>query len=139
MKKTSQLSITFRDLIPVVEIGQCYQNAFLVADVYPQVEYVEGLVFNGEKWISHAWNRLNGEEFDLTYQIHLPHLLYCDAFGGRSHRRIEISGTLEVLEAQGYLFASGFAPLTEQRYRVAARNVIEFSHNGNLPTGMEEN
>ncbi|MBD2526781.1 hypothetical protein [Nostoc sp. FACHB-133] len=75
MKKTSELPLTFRDIIPHIHIGQCYYNAFLVADVYPLIEYVEGCIFNGEEWIQHAWNRLNSEEFDLTYQIHLPHLL----------------------------------------------------------------
>jgi len=72
------------------------------------VESVEGKIFNDETWIQHAWNRLNGEEFDLTYQIHLPYLLYCD-------RRIEIAGTLECLEAKGYSFNRGFAPLIEQK------------------------
>lgn len=132
MKKTSQLPLTFRDLIPVVEIGQCYQNAFLVADIYPEVQYLEGWAFNGETWIAHAWNCVNGDEFDLTFQIHFPHLLYSD-------RKIEVAGTLENLEAEGYSFAPGFAPLIEQRYRVTARKVVEFSHNGNLPTAMEEN
>ena len=102
-------------IISYIHIGRCYYNAFLVGDVYPEIEYVEGLVFNGEEWIQHAWNRLNGEEFDLTYQIHLPHLLYCD-------RKIEVAGTLEVLEALGYSFSQGFPPLIEQRYRVAAQN-----------------
>ncbi|MEH1909338.1 hypothetical protein [Nostoc sp.] len=113
MKKTSQLSITFKDIIPAIELGQCYQNALVVADIYPQVEYVEGLAFNGERWLPHAWNCVNGDEFDLTFQIHFPHLLYCD-------RRIEIAGTLESLEAEGYSFSQGFAPLVEQGYRVAA-------------------
>lgn len=117
MRKTSELALTFRDLIPIIEVGQCYQNAFLVADIYPEIEYVEGWVFNGEEWIQHAWNRLDSEEFDLTYQIHLPHLLYCD-------RRIELAGKLEDLEAQGYSFGTGFAPLIEQRYRVVAQNLL---------------
>jgi hypothetical protein len=56
---------------------------------------------------------VNGDEFDLTFQIHFPHLLYCD-------RKIEVAGTLEVLESLGYSFAPGFAPLIEQRYRVVA-------------------
>ncbi|MHC5746687.1 MAG: hypothetical protein ACYTXT_33315 [Nostoc sp.] len=43
----------------------------------------------------------------------LPHLLYCD-------RRIEVAGKLESLEGLGYSFSQGFAPLVEQRYRVAA-------------------
>ena len=115
MKKTSELPLTFRDIIPYIHIGQCYKNAFLVADVYPEVEYLEGWVFNHQEWIQHAWNRLNGEQFDLTYQIHFPHLVYCD-------RRIEIAGTLEFLSALGYSFTLGFAPLIEQRYRVVAQN-----------------
>ena len=115
MKKTSQLPLTFRDLIPAIAVGQCYQNAFLVADVYPQVQYVEGLAFNGERCIPHAWNCVNGDEFDLTFQIHFPHLLYCD-------RKIEVVGTLEDLESLGYSFAPGFAPLTEQCHRLAVRN-----------------
>ncbi len=114
MKKTSELPLTFRDLIPIIEIGQCYYNAFLVADLYPEIQYVEGLVFNGQDWISHAWNSLNGDEFDLTYQMHFPHLLYSD-------RRIEISGTLEDLEAEGYSFSQGFAPLVEQRFRLGVQ------------------
>lgn len=117
MKKTSQLPLTFRDVIPIIEIGQCYQNACLISDVYPQVEYVEGLAFNGERWIQHAWNRLDGDEFDLTFQIHFPHLLYCD-------RRIQLAGKLEDLEANGYSFGTGFAPLVQQRYgfKVQTRN-----------------
>ncbi len=117
MKKTFELGLSFRDLIDYIHIGQCYSNALLVADVYSEIEYVEGWVFNDEEWIHHAWNRKAGEEFDLTYQIHLPHLLYCD-------RKIEIAGTLEDLEALGYSFASGFAPLIEQRYRVAASGFL---------------
>jgi len=80
MKKTSQLRLTFRDVLPYIHVGQCHYNACLVADVYPQIEYAEGVLFNGEVWLQHAWNRLDGEEFDLTYQIHFPHLLYCDRF-----------------------------------------------------------
>ncbi len=74
MKKTSQLHLTFRDILPHIHIGKCYENALLAADVYQQVEYLEGSAFNGDEWIQHAWNRLDGDEFDLTYQIHLPHL-----------------------------------------------------------------
>ncbi|WP_375471077.1 hypothetical protein [uncultured Nostoc sp.] len=101
MKKTSQLRLTFRDVLQHIHVGQCYQNALVVADIYPQVEYVEGLAFNGERWLPHAWNCVNGDEFDLTFQIHFPHLLYCD-------RRIIIAGRLEDLEAEGYLFTPGF-------------------------------
>ncbi|MHC5778691.1 hypothetical protein [Nostoc sp.] len=86
MKKTCELALTFRDLIPIIEIGQCYQNALLVADIYPEVQYVEGLAFNGERWLAHAWNCLDAEEFDLTFQIHFPHLLYCDGYARRRHR-----------------------------------------------------
>ncbi|MHC5732179.1 MAG: hypothetical protein ACYTXY_50590, partial [Nostoc sp.] len=75
----------------------------------------EGSIFNSQKWISHAWNRLDGNEFDLTYQLHFPHLLYSD-------RKIEVVGTLENLESLGYSFAPGFAPLVEQRHRLAVRN-----------------
>lgn len=117
MKKTSELPLTFRDIIPHIHIGQCLNNAFLVADVYPLIEYVEDRVFNGEEWIQHAWNQLDSEEFDLTYQIHLPHLLYCD-------RRIELAGKLEDLEANGYSFGTEFPPLIEQRYRVVPQNLL---------------
>ncbi|WP_392476316.1 hypothetical protein [Nostoc sp. C110] len=44
-------------------------------------------------------------------------LLHCD-------RRIELAGKLEDLEAQGYSFGTGFAPLIEQRYRVVAQNLL---------------
>ncbi|MHC5724034.1 MAG: hypothetical protein ACYT04_37035 [Nostoc sp.] len=115
MKKTSQLRLTFRDVLPYIHLGQCHYNAFLVGDVYSEVEYVEGCIFNGEKWLQHAWNRLDGDEFDLSYQLHFPHLLYCD-------RKIEVVGTLENLEGLGYSFAPGFAPLTEQGHRLAVRN-----------------
>lgn len=120
MKKTSELLLTFRDILPHIHIGQCYKNALLVADIYPEVEYLEGCIFNGETWISHAWNRLDGDEFDLTFQIHFPHLLYSDVYDGLHQRKIEVAGTLEDLEAEGYLFTPGFTPLIEQRYRVAA-------------------
>ncbi|MHC5615462.1 MAG: hypothetical protein ACYTXA_31970 [Nostoc sp.] len=75
---------------------------------------MEGSIFNGEKWLQHAWNRLDGDEFDLTYHLHFPHLLYSD-------RKIEVVGTLENLEAEGYLFSPGFAPLVEQRFRSGVR------------------
>lgn len=120
VKRAAELSLRCIDIIPHIHIGQCYQNAFLIADVYPHVEYIEGRIFNDE-WIQHAWNRLNGEGFDLTYQLHLPSLLYCDAYGRLRLRRIEIAGTLEYLETQGYSFNRGFTPLIEQRYGVNAQ------------------
>ncbi|MDZ8104698.1 MAG: hypothetical protein RM338_03620 [Nostoc sp. DedQUE12a] len=134
MKTTGQLSLNFRDILPYIYIGRCYDNALLVADAYPQTEYIEGLIHNGEEWIQHAWNRFNGEEFDLTYQIHLRHLLYCD-------RRIVIAGTVEYLQGSGYSFDLGFTPLMQQRYRVNAQNcsdkwqrslLIEFPKLGKL-------
>ncbi|WP_322652081.1 hypothetical protein [Nostoc sp. ChiVER01] len=51
-------------------MGLAIIYALLVADAHPQIQYVEGWVFNGDEWIQHAWNRINSEEFDLTYQIH---------------------------------------------------------------------
>ncbi|MEH1907603.1 hypothetical protein [Nostoc sp.] len=129
----------FVKLIPSVLV-QYWSSAGIRASAIRsgEIQYVEGWAFNGEEWISHVWNRLNGKQFDLTYQIHLPHLLTAMATPAVGIAFIEVVGTLEDLEALGYSFAPGFAPLTEQRYRVGARNVID-SHNGNLPTAMEDN
>ncbi|MEH1818592.1 MAG: hypothetical protein V7L31_05735 [Nostoc sp.] len=54
--------------------------------------------------------------FDLTYQIHLPHLLYCLSVARRRHRRIKLAGKLEDLEALGYSLGLGFLPLIKQHY-----------------------
>lgn len=46
MKRAAELGLRCIDLIPHIHIGKCYENALLVADVYADIEYVEGRIFN---------------------------------------------------------------------------------------------
>ncbi|MEH2033381.1 MAG: hypothetical protein V7K67_27800 [Nostoc sp.] len=112
MKEVSEVILWRKDWNNFIRPGCCFDNAIFVAKMHPCVEYVEGYAWNDEQWRHHAWNRHNGEEFDVTYQLHVTHLLNSD-------RQIEIAGTVDNLIIQGYVLDTLFLiPLVEQRYRV---------------------
>ena len=51
--------------------GHCFINSFRVANKYPHVEIVEGLILaidseNGAKPMPHVWNKLGDIHFDVT-------------------------------------------------------------------------
>jgi hypothetical protein len=89
---------------------QCYHNALKVAELL-DCEYIEGYIWNGKEDVQHAWNRHNGEEFDLTYQLFCPKLLQCT-------RKPIVIGTLKDLSKQGYLLDPVYATLCEQKDRL---------------------
>ncbi|MFZ2863848.1 MAG: hypothetical protein WA440_03775 [Ignavibacteriaceae bacterium] len=54
-----------------LEQGRCFRNALRVANKYPPVEIVEGIIVyvslrNTAKIIRHVWNKMNGKHFDVT-------------------------------------------------------------------------
>lgn len=53
---------------------ECYRNAHLLTALFPdRVQYVEGQVaiFNGAFGIEHAWNKVDGEYVDVTFELAL--------------------------------------------------------------------
>lgn len=50
-------------------IKQCYSNASKLSMYIPEVKYVEGLVSLFGIPIEHAWNEINGEYFDITFDL----------------------------------------------------------------------
>ncbi|MES2395403.1 MAG: hypothetical protein V4549_05345 [Bacteroidota bacterium] len=58
----------------IIEYNKCLLNSYKVAQVYPNVEIVEGIILmksidgNG-KIIAHAWNLQEGIYFDITMEV----------------------------------------------------------------------
>ncbi|WP_445634512.1 hypothetical protein NSTC745_06335 [Nostoc sp. DSM 114161] len=114
MKKVSQVIQWRQEFNRFIHPGKCFDNARFVANTFHQFEYLEGYAWNDEEWVHHAWNRYKEQEFDVSYEFYVPHLLY-------SERKIEIVGTVDDLSSLGYAFDTPFViPLIEQRYRVQA-------------------
>lgn len=61
--------IDFSDI--EIKQGDCFINSYRVANKYPKVEIVEGLILavdneNGAKPMPHVWNKLGDIHFDVT-------------------------------------------------------------------------
>lgn len=70
--KIDGLSVLLRRYAGAIEYKRCVDNATMLALRVPGVSYVEGEVWMPQLRMSveHAWNVINGQYFDLTWELH---------------------------------------------------------------------
>jgi hypothetical protein len=56
-----------------IKEGECLLNSYLISKKYPFIDIIEGIIViaysdKNAKILQHAWNKINNEHFDVTFE-----------------------------------------------------------------------